>query len=64
MAVVVGRDQTALKRVTCGKCASIIEYSRGEVRLLWSDTDYGGGPDGAEGFGCPNCGQNVIVRRW
>jgi len=64
MAKVVGRDENAVKRVTCRNCASIVEYTQGEVRNLWSGTDYGGGPDGADGFPCPNCGKDVIVKRW
>lgn len=64
MAKVVGLDQLVIKRITCKECASIIEYSKGEVRNLWNVKDYSGGSDGADGFSCPNCGKDVIVNRW
>lgn len=64
MAVVVGTDTAAVRRATCRHCASIIEYTDGEVRNLWSGRDYTGGSDGADGFSCPKCGKDVIVRRW
>lgn len=64
MAKVVGRDERATRRVTCRECAAIVEYVPGEVRTLWSGTDYGGGSDGAKGFACPNCSQNIITERW
>lgn len=64
MAKVVGRDEQAVKRITCRKCASIVEYTEGEVRNLYSGTDYGGGPDGADGFACPNCGKDIYTRSW
>lgn len=64
MAVVVGFDERVKKRATCRKCSAICEYTPGEVRTLWSGTDYGGGPDGAKGFTCPQCGENVITERW
>lgn len=64
MVKVVGRDESAVKHTTCRKCASRLEYTEGEVRTLWSGTDYGGGPDGAKGFTCPNCNNDVITERW
>jgi hypothetical protein len=64
MATVIGTDTAQLKRITCRACASIVEYTDGEVRTLWSGKDYSGGPDGAKGFACPKCGQDVITHRW
>lgn len=64
MATIVGKDPAAVKRITHRACGAILEYTEKEVRTLWSGTDYGGGPDGAKGFTCPNCGDNVIVERW
>jgi len=64
MAKVVGRDESVVKRITCRKCAAIVEYTPNEVRNLYSGTDYGGGPAGADGFSCPGCGQNIITRSW
>jgi len=64
MAKVVGRDEGAVKHITCRECASRLEYTPGEVRTLWSGKDYSGGSDGAKGFDCPNCGKQVITERW
>jgi len=64
MATVIGFDQKRLKQATCKNCNAINTYHEGEVRLLWSGTDYGGGPDGAKGFSCANCGSDVITERW
>lgn len=61
---VVGHDNRAVERITHDECAAVIEYVPNDVVLLWSGTDYGGGPDGAKGFKCPNCGKNVIIDRW
>ena len=63
MVKVVGRDESAVKRVTCRHCASILEYTSKEVRSRHG-TDYGGGPDGAEWVDCPNCGGQAIIRSW
>lgn len=64
MAKVVGEDPTAVLRITHGNCGRVIEYTQSEVRNLWSGKDYGGGPDGADGFRCPHCGENIITKRW
>ena len=61
---VVGRDQDVVKKITCRNCAAVLEYTPSDVRNLWSGTDYGGGPDGADGFNCPNCGKQVHTHRW
>lgn len=64
MATVIGIDAAQVKTTTCGACASRLEYTKGEVRTLWSGKDYSGGADGAKGFACPKCGQDVITERW
>ena len=64
MAKVIGRDDSAVKRITCRNCAMIVEYTESEVHNLWSGTDYGGGSDGADGFKCPSCNKQIHVRRW
>ena len=61
---VVGHDPSVMKRVTCHHCGAINEYAPQEVRVLWSGTDYSGGPDGAKGFVCAACGKEVITERW
>lgn len=60
MAKVVGIDQSAVKRVTCKGCASIIEYVENEVEH-YRGTDYSGGPDGHDYIHCPNCKKTVII---
>lgn len=64
MATVIGTDTSRKLRVTCDHCASIIEYTKGEIRTLWEGKDYSGGADGAKGFSCPTCGKDVITERW
>lgn len=64
MAKVVGRDESAVKRITCRSCAAILEYTENEVRSLWSRKDYSGGSDGADGFNCPSCGKEIHTKRW
>jgi len=64
MPVVIGKDESVSKVITCKNCGSVLKYYPSEVRTLWSGTDYGGGPDGAKGFNCPGCGQKVITESW
>ncbi len=63
MVKVVGRDEQAVKRITCKSCASILEYTLNEVKK-YSSTDWSGGPDGHEWIDCPTCGNEVIIRSW
>lgn len=64
MVKILGRDESHVKKCTCEHCAALLEYVENDIITLWSGTDYGGGPDGAKGFKCPQCGQNVILERW
>ena len=64
MAKVIGFSPKVLKQATCQKCGAINEYAPNEVRTLWSGKDYSGGSDGAKGFTCGNCGDDVITERW
>ena len=64
MPVVVGRDESVYKKLTCRHCGSINQYAPNEVRTLREGRDYSGGSDGAEGFNCAGCGKEVIVRAW
>jgi len=57
-------DQSVIKRIVCQNCGATLEYVPNDVKLLWSGTDYGGGPDGAMGFSCPKCHEQIITRRW
>lgn len=64
MPKVLGFDPKVTKQATCAHCGAINEYTPGEVRVLWSGEDYSGGSDGAKGFSCANCGQEVITHQW
>ena len=64
MVEVIGQDDQVFKKCTCRNCGAMLQYRPSEIRILWSGTDYGGGPDGAKGFNCPQCGERVILERW
>ena len=63
MAKVVGQDEKAAKRCTCGECGAIVEYMKREVQT-YSGRDMSGGPDGREWIVCPQCGEDIILRSW
>ncbi len=63
MVKVVGQAPEAVKNITCTNCASKLEYTQSEVKV-YHGTDYGGGPDGKEWIGCPQCGKEVILKSW
>lgn len=60
MAKVVGRDESAVKRVTCGNCASIIEYTGADTRI-GEGSDYSGDTWYYDYIECPNCTYKVDV---
>ena len=60
MAKVVGRDESAVKRITHKDCAAIIEYTENEVTAV-RYTDYGSGASVQGQLTCPNCGKTIIV---
>ena len=60
MVNVVGKDDNLYKRITCRKCASILQYLPIDLRNQKS-TDYGGGTDYVEFIICPTCGNEVIT---
>lgn len=64
MPVVVGRDESVYKKLTCRHCGSINQYAPNEVRTLREGRDYSGGSACAEVFNCAGCGKEVIVRAW
>jgi len=63
MAKVVGRDESAVKRVTCRSCAAIVEYAGHEIKEN-RYTDYGGGAAGNEWIVCPGCGKDITLKSW
>jgi len=62
--VVVGKDESVYKRLTCHHCGSINQYTPDEIRTLWQGRDYSGGSAGAEGFNCAGCGKEIVVLAW
>lgn len=63
MVRVVGKEESAVKRITCRSCASILEYTRNEINR-YIGRDYSGGPDGKEWIICPSCGSDITIRSW
>ena len=61
MVQIVGKDPTVIKRVTCRKCSSILEYTLNEVQQFKS-YDYGGGCDIVRYVPCPCCSHKVSVK--
>lgn len=61
MVKVVGRDQRATRRVTCRKCASILEYTQNDVIKTKINHDYLGDSDTVSAVQCPTCSHNQPV---
>ncbi len=61
MVSIVGIDPGSVKRKTCRKCASILEYTESEEKSYIS-YDYGGGSDRYYYIKCPKCSNKVITR--
>lgn len=63
MISVVGEDKEMLHRITCKRCAAILEYTLHDVKERHGK-DYSGGSDGQEWIDCPRCGNAVVIRSW
>ena len=63
MVKVVGKDDSAIKRITCQGCASVLEYMNFEIKRR-DGHDYTGGADGEEWVNCPKCGNKAIIDSW
>jgi len=61
MVKVVGRDESAVKRVTCRSCASILEYKLSEIKSYQAG-DYSGDTWMEYYIDCPDCSKKVIVK--
>jgi RNase P subunit RPR2 len=61
MVKIVGKDERAVKRTTCVRCASILEYTLNEVSRIVV-RDYGGGSDSYNTIQCPNCASSIQVK--
>lgn len=64
MPKVVGQDKRVTKEKTCKHCGAINEYLPNEVRVLYTGRDISGCSEGAKGFNCAGCGQEVITEAW
>lgn len=60
MVNVVGKDDNIYKRITCRKCASILQYLPTDLKGRTSK-DYGGGNDYVEFVVCPTCSNEVVT---
>lgn len=60
MATVVGKDSHLLKRCTCVRCTSIIEYTLNEVQKR-TYTDYSNTTDIINYINCPACNYEIAV---
>jgi RNase P subunit RPR2 len=61
MVQIVGKDPGVVKRVTCRKCASILEYTEMEVTEEYI-REYGGGGDTYRRIRCPCCNNKQDVK--
>lgn len=61
MIKIVGKDESLIKRITCKRCSSILEYLPADEHI---DTgrDYGGGSWEVVSINCPCCCSKVIIR--
>jgi uncharacterized protein YlaI len=50
------------KRITCGKCNSLIEYTQSEVKSGKFNMDYLGDYDVKEYIMCPSCENRVPTK--
>lgn len=58
MVKIIGIDKTKVKRVTCRRCASILEYTLSEVVSYKTNYGYLGDYDIEYGICCPVCKKN------
>jgi DNA-directed RNA polymerase subunit RPC12/RpoP len=63
MVKVVGKDESAVHRITCRSCASVLEYTQSEVKYIKHSHDYLGDYEVDQGIKCPQCGSNVFTDR-
>ena len=61
MVQIIGEDNSLKKRVTCGNCASILEYTNSELQEK-TFSDYTGSRDTVKILVCPKCSNDIHVR--
>jgi hypothetical protein len=63
MAVVIGKDESVGREVSCFWCGALVRYFKNDVSD-YTRSDYGGGIDTYYKICCPGCGKNVFVKPW
>lgn len=58
MVKVVGKDEKAVKRITCKNCASILEFTKSETRRV-KYGDYSGDSWYENIINCPVCNEEI-----
>lgn len=62
MVEVVGKSRSRVRRIICGSCASILEYSLSDVQKYCTHYNYHGISDIVYYINCPSCGRKVYVK--
>lgn len=55
MLKIVGKSDEFVKRITCEKCSSVIEYTKSECEYHKHSYDYTGSYEVTYGIVCPCC---------
>jgi RNase P subunit RPR2 len=61
MVKIVGKDESLVKRITCKRCSSILEYLPADEHIE-TGRDYGGGSWAIVSIVCPCCNVKVVIR--
>lgn len=59
-----GPHKSVVKQIICKNCGATIEYVPRDVIELSRGHDMGGDPSGSDGFECPQCDEDIVIRRW
>lgn len=62
MVQVVGKDPSMMHQVTCRNCASILQFTQSEVKVV-VETDYTGGKERVYTITCPDCEDKISVTK-
>lgn len=60
MIKIIGQDDKHIHKITCYKCASILEYTLADTKEV-SYHDYTGSRELVEVIICPKCGKEIRV---
>jgi DNA-directed RNA polymerase subunit RPC12/RpoP len=63
MAVVIGKDESVGRDVSCRGCGSRVRYFKNDLRS-YTKSDYAGGRDTYWEISCPGCGKDIPVSEW